>query len=750
MDFLENLNQQQRFAVTHRDGPTLILAGAGSGKTRTITYKIAYLMGEGICRPEQILAVTFTNKAADEMRTRVEQLLRQLPAAPLICTFHSFAVRVLRRHADHLGYGRDFTICDIDDQRTILKVVYEALGLTDRQLPVRLSQAAISRAKNKSWSPEEYRQKSRDSDAGEIFKVYSAYQRYLEQSNAMDFDDLILLAVRLFREHSRVRDDYAGWYRHLLIDEYQDTNPPQYELVRLLLSQHRNITAVGDEDQSIYAFRGADIRNILQFESDFPGALVVKLEQNYRSTQNILDAAIHVVSNNVRRKGKVLWTEKPTGALIEVFPAHDAEAEALYVSHKIYQHLQAGEINLGVLYRTNFQSRQFEEALRRLQISYKVVGGASFYSRKEIKDALAYVRLLQNPDDNVSFLRVIHEPPRGIGRATLERLQEIARATESSLWQALRAGLDENRFSGKIHLALQRFDQLIQECRQFFELPLHLCIEKTLEASGYVRALQAEDTIESQSRILNLRELVSAARESVERGEALQDFLDYAALRSEADDYDEAAPVTLMTLHNAKGLEFPIVFLVGWEEGLFPHTRSVEENDLEEERRLCYVGMTRAQKKLYLTYSRRRRFYGRESNEFNRPSRFLNEIPQHLIEVPSYAEAGDLWRSDLLQAKPWAWNRGEPIQPGAPSRKPLAGKTYNSVASVKGFLEARGRKNARPQAGFRSGARVLHEQYGQGRILQVEKSEDDLKITVQFPGLGIKKMLQSYAKLKLL
>lgn len=746
MDFLRDLNEQQRFAVTRTDGPMLILAGAGSGKTRAITYKIAHLIEQRICGPRQILAVTFTNKAAEEMRSRVERLLSQLPAAPLLCTFHSFAVRILRKHIPLLGYGRDFTICDAEDQRSVLKAVYEELKFEEDRLPLRRSQAMITRAKSRSQGPEEFLQQAYDWESGEVAKIYQAYQRYLERSNAVDFDDLILLAVRLLRERPELRERYSDQYRYLLIDEYQDTNPPQYQLVRQLASLHQNITAVGDEDQAIYGFRGSDIRNILQFESDFPGAVVVKLEQNYRSTQNILDAAISVVRNNVKRKGKVLWTHRPAGAALEVYPAPDAPSEALFTAQRLYQHLQEGETALAVLYRTNFQSRQFEEALRHFQIPYRVVGGQSFYNRKEVKDALSYLRVILNPNDNVSLVRIINQPPRRIGRVTLERLHQVSRQSNISLWAALRQSLEENLFPGRTHLALESFARLVEQCRSFLELPLHLFLEKTLEASGYLQVLEAEDTEEAHSRVMNLRELVSAARESAERGEAVQDFLDYAALRSEADDYEASALVSLMTLHNAKGLEFSTVFLAGCEEGLFPHVRSLEDEDLEEERRLCYVGMTRAQKKLYLSYSRRRRFFGREGSESNTPSRFLSEIPSHLVELSPYSSAEDWIATPSVRlgsapslASPYGQKR---------ARKVFAGTTYDSPESVKAFLESRAGKGPAGRQGLFSGALIVHEKYGHGRVLQVEDSGDDLKVTVQFPGIGIKKMLQRYAKLK--
>ncbi|MGH9342014.1 MAG: ATP-dependent helicase [Acidobacteriota bacterium] len=731
-DYLHQLNEQQFFAVTHADGPMLILAGAGSGKTRTLTYKIAYLIDQGICRPQEILAVTFTNKAADEMRERAERLLSSLTAAPLVCTFHSLAVRILRRYAQLLGYRPDFAICDQDDQKRILKNVYTDLGVSDNELQIRRVQATISAAKNKGWGPDEFLNGSSDFDAQMIHKIFSTYQRYLRQSSALDFDDLLLLSVQLLSEQAEIRQRYSNRYRYLLIDEYQDTNAPQYDLIKNLSCLHQNVSAVGDEDQSIYGFRGADISNILRFESDFPGARVVKLERNYRSTQTILDAATAVVSHNTQRKGKVLWTDKGRGELIDLYTAEDAREEALYVSHKIYQHLQKGESHLAVLYRANFQSRQFEEALRRLQISYRLIGGVSFYHRKEIKDALAYLRVAQNPEDTVSLLRIINEPARRIGRVTLDRLHQRMQEEEISLWKALTQSVQENVFAARTHLVLSSFCQIIEQAQELLELPLHLCLEKVLEISAYRSALQNEDTAQAGDRTQNLEELVSVAREYSEQGQSLQDFLDHAALRSDADDYDESAAVTLMTVHNAKGLEFPVVFLVGCEEGLFPHSRSVAEDDIEEERRLCYVGLTRAQKKLYLTYSRKRRQYGRQSDELNRPSRFLAEIPPDLLQVFAPRPSIQSARAQRVRTP-----------------RPFAGKTHNSPDSVREFLDNLERKKTANNQAFVSGATIVHDQFGRGRILQVQETGDDLKITVQFPGIGIKKMLQRYARLKL-
>ena len=733
MGYLSDLNSEQRKAVCQTEGPVLVLAGAGSGKTRTLTYKIAHLIALDQARPEQILAVTFTNKAAEAMRDRVGNLLRQQASAPLICTFHSFAVRLLRRHAGRLDYGSDFAICDRDDQKRVLKRVYEELQLPEIEMPAARVLAIISWAKNQNWGPETYLQESPHIDAPEIARVFTTYQNQLRRSNAMDFDDLLLMSVELLRESEPLAQRYSRQYRYLLIDEYQDTNPPQYELIRLLSSSHRNVTAVGDEDQSIYGFRGADISNILRFESDFPGAVVVRLEENYRSTQNILDAATGVVTNNKKRKGKVLWTRKSIGEPLALYVADDAFDEARFVAWKIQEHLRGGGDGLAVLYRTNFQSRQIEDSLRRAQISYRLVGATSFYSRKEIKDALAYLRVANNPNDDVSLLRIINTPPRGLGRASMKRLEQVARERSCSYWRAIEDTLGGNAVPGRMHLALERFCESLRAWTQHLSLPLHIGLDKILRASGYTKALQDRDTPENRDRLQNLDELLMVAREYWEKGRPIQDFLDYAALYSESDQYDASAPVTLMTLHNAKGLEFPVVFLTGCEEGLFPHSRSIAEDDLEEERRLCYVGLTRAQERLYLSYCRRRRSFGRETDELNRPSRFLGEIPEHLIAPLStfgYQPTGHF--------------------SARKKTAPFTRQTYDSVESVQKWL-GRGERGGAPGAnGWVSGARIVHGNYGRGQILQVQNLGDDLKVTVRFPGIGIKKMLQSYAKLRLI
>ena len=610
--YLDTLNEQQRLAVCYGNGPMLILAGAGSGKTRAITHRIAYLIDNKVCEPWEILAVTFTNKAANEMKTRLEEILPGLRHYPLLCTFHSFGVRILREYAGKLGYKDNFTICDTDDQKKLLKKVYKDLDLDDELVPVEKCRAIISRARNHGWSPDNLPEHVFSRQSDDISRAFAEYLKQLKDSNCMDFDDLILLPVQLFKEFPKIRQQYNDRYRYLLIDEYQDTNAPQYNLVWLLTRTHQNICAVGDEDQSIYGFRGADISNILRFESDFPGAVTIKLEQNYRSTRRILKAATAVVSNNRDRKDKTMWTDGPEGSPVTVYAAYDAREEAETVAMKIQKFLREGESKVAVLYRTNFQSRQFEEALRRLDISYKLVGGVSFYHRQEIRNSLAYLQFIRDHGNSISLSRIINNPPRGIGKTTQDRVLALAAERGVSMWEAIEEGLKENLFPGRSVKALSAFAEAVARSRPHLELPLHIALEKILKELGYIQHLEQEKTDEAESRLLNINELINVARDYEGSEDSMQEFLDHASLRSEADDIDDNARVTLMTLHNAKGLEFPVVFLAGCEESLFPHSRSIEENTLEEERRLCYVGMTRARKKLIMTYCKLRRFYGND------------------------------------------------------------------------------------------------------------------------------------------
>ncbi len=724
---LSNLNPEQRAAVEATEGPLLILAGAGSGKTRVITSRIAWLIREKGVAPDSILAVTFTNKAASEMGERVDRLLGHSSLArPLLCTFHSFCVRILRRDIDALKVGsegltRSFAIYDENDQLAIVKQIMKRMGLDTKQLTPRAVLGRISWAKSHMVDPQEYYLASKDANSERIAHIYQGYKAELRKCNALDFDDLLLEAVRLLKVSGEVRERYQRRYRYLLVDEYQDTNRPQYELMKLLAGEHQNVCAVGDEDQSIYSWRGADIRNILEFEKDFPNARIVRLEQNYRSTQMILEAAGAVVANNLKRKGKKLWTDRQGGSLIGYYEAPDGENEALFIADRIQAFLRQAETAGGettekahcaVLYRTNAQSRLVEEALRRYNISYTMVGGFSFYERAEIKDLLAYLRLIRNPHDSMALQRVINTPARGIGKTTLETLERLALETGASTWEALGAAIQNRLIPTRALMALESFIQLILDAQAMmdpdfagklsadvaagaesgedadtgfgfgasttdsvspkresedsatigeeqiegFRTPgdaatLPELIRFLLDRTGYIKALETEGSPEAFSRIENLKELANAAHDAEARGETLAEFLDHAALVSDTDQFDPDARVTLMTLHAAKGLEFSLVFLAGLEEGLFPHSRTLNNPDeLEEERRLCYVGMTRAMNSLILTRAHYRRRYGNDAPEMSIPSRFLEEVPSRLIEniggrspawsTPGYASAG--------------------------------------------------------------------------------------------------------------
>jgi DNA helicase-2/ATP-dependent DNA helicase PcrA len=794
MDFLEALNAQQREAVAHTEGPLLILAGAGSGKTRVITHRIAHIITSRRVPPSAILAVTFTNKAAGEMRDRVAALLdgAALDSYPNVSTFHSFCVRLLRRDGDPLaairpGFTRRFSIYDDDDQLGVIKSAYRALGLEERDfLQYRAALSQISHAKNRRVTAEDLYRTAVDREMERLAAVYRAYEEALLTANALDFDDLLLEAVRLLRHDAATREAWNRRLSYVLVDEYQDTNRSQYELMRLLTEAHQNICVVGDEDQSIYSWRGADIRNILDFEHDFPNAMVIRLEQNYRSTQNILAAAGGVVENNKARKGKKLWTEAQAGEKIGVYAGFDGENEALFIADSIERLLGAHpEDHVAVLYRTNFQSRQIEEALRRYGRKYNVVGGFSFYQRAEIRDIIAYLKLATSQSDSASLTRIINTPARGIGRTTIEQVESAAREWHLGLWNAMERVIDSEKLSTRSQSSLANFRNLIRELALVASSePLPHVIKFIIEHTGYRRMLEEDRSPDAESRLGNLQELVNAAAEAAERGDSVVDFLDHAALVAEADAYDQTAPVTLMTVHNAKGLEFPVVFLAGMEHGLFPHSRSINSPEaLEEERRLCYVGMTRARKRLFLTWARYRRRFGGGEQERSIPSSFLKEVPQELVvnlgpqddhgEVELFAE-----RYDVRQSA---------------QRNTFTGKTYNSIANISQFFNERGipfnapkpgstrppeplraappgvRQGAgavlqpppRPATGGsqsplrgaprkapRTGMTVEHPKYGTGTVVRREGEGENAKITVNFPGFGLKKLIEKYAGLK--
>ncbi|HXQ26355.1 MAG TPA: UvrD-helicase domain-containing protein [Candidatus Acidoferrales bacterium] len=731
---LDGLNERQREAVLSTEGPLLVLAGAGTGKTRVITYRVAHLVEQGV-PPGAILAVTFTNKAAGVMKERIQDLLRAAgrdASDVWVSTFHSFCARLLRREGQHLGLPRDFAIYDDDDQTAAVKRALQELGLSTEDYPPRSLRAQISHAKNHGVSPDEMESQAkqmRDRGREDASNVFRAYNEILRKSAALDFDDLLLRAVELLRDHPDVRSAWSARFQYLMVDEFQDTNRAQEELVRLLAGARKNVCVVGDEDQSIYGWRGARAGNLKRFTEDFPGAKIIRLEENYRSTQTILDAAAAVVKNNSDRLGKNLQATLGSGSRLRFFEAPDSVAEAEFICGELSS-LVRGDPNarVAVLYRTGAQSRSFEEVLRRLGIRYRVVGGFSFYERAEVRNALAYVRLLFHPEDNVRLLRVLNVPPRGIGATTVAALEARAKETGKSLWDTIRAG---NISTGKkIAGALNGFRELIEmlqeECS---ELPPAQIIERVLDKTGYLDWIEQQDNLEHTSRAENLRELSNAMAEATEQGQTLEDLLDHAALVSDADEYEEDVPVSLMTLHSAKGLEFDAVFLAGLEEGLLPHGRSLDTAaEIEEERRLFYVGMTRAKQSLAISRAVYRRNYGEDRLRASLPSRFLAEIPADLIEAAagSQSEPGETRRyeSDPEFSDDRAYQR----------RRTPYGRSAPAARASKDPLV---------------GTRVRHSKFGIGTIIGVEGDGEDRRLTVSFQDHGPKKLLERYANLQL-
>jgi len=755
MDFLEKLNPEQREAVLHTTGPLLILAGAGSGKTRVITFRIAYLIGNGLAKADEVLAVTFTNKAAGEMRERVESLLGDDAKGVWLSTFHSLCARLLRREAPHIGLSRDFVIYDSSDQVSVVKQASRELGIDDKLVPPRAALARISQAKNRMEGPEALRGAWNLRDE-QIAKIYEKYLAALKESNALDFDDLLLKTVELFETSVQVRERYARKFRYVMVDEYQDTNRPQYLLIKRLSEIHRNLAVVGDPDQSIYKWRGADLRNILDYETDFGDARIVRLEQNYRSTQIILDAATAVIQQNRNRKDKRLWTERKGGSKIVYFRGSDELEEADFIVRSIKQ-ARSEDIDtmMAVLYRTNAQSRAIEDQLMRESVPYKIIGGVRFYERKEIKDALAYLKLIINPHDDVSLRRVINVPTRGVGKGVMDSLQAIDPdriaadappllaaglaevSSARSLWARLVYAVDEGRLGNRAVSALRVFRDLIaglgQEARTD---SVSIAIGKMLDRSGYLKDLRDENTEEANERTENLMELVSAARDYEARDPeaSLGGFVDRLSLLSEADEESgtKNARVWLMSMHAAKGLEFPFVFIAGMEEGLFPHSRSAEDEDeLEEERRLFYVGMTRAERRLFLTSAARRRVFG--EYQATEPSRFIDEVPAELVDRITPAFTSN-YQTSFAHAH-------YEFRTNPYSRGGRGGR-------VKEETQKYAYENEDQSAtGVRVGMRVKHAQFGVGVVLAVEEHTDDYKITVRFNSVGQKKLLARFAKL---
>ena len=692
MDFLQGLNPQQREAAAHVHGPLLILAGAGSGKTRVITHRMGHLIQSQGVAPQSILAVTFTNKASEEMRSRVAKILGESnpQRLPRVSTFHSFSVRMLRRDGDRLAdirpnFTRTFNIYDDDDQLSLIRSIFKGIGLDETFMKYRAALSRISHAKNSQTTAQDWYKQASDPKMQRLAVVYEQYESRLRQANALDFDDLLNEAVRLLRHDEDLRNTYNRMIQYLMIDEYQDTNRSQYEMMRLLTTSHQNLVVVGDEDQSIYGWRGADIRNILDFENDYHGAKVIRLEQNYRSTQNILEAATAVVENNTQRKGKKLWTDEGKGEKIIIYESLDGENEALYIADAIDKILyQQPKWRVAVLYRTNSQSRQIEEALRRYNRKNIVVGGISFYQRAEVKDILSYLKAASTPDDTISLQRIVNTPARGIGKTTMEQVEKYALEQGISVWKAIRKLIDDRQLGPRAEASLGSFTKMLQELHELVATtPLDVLLATILDRSGYTKMLDAERTPESETRKENLNELLNAAAEATERGETISDFLDHAALVAQADGIDEAAQVSLLTMHNAKGLEFPAVFIAGLEEGLFPHSRSLhDDSQMEEERRLCYVGLTRAEKKLSLSWARYRRKFGGGPSEPTIPSRFLNELPKALVTHLGAGSDKEFAGLDLTV---------ERSEVRETVRKPqYTGKTYNSVDNINQFFAERG------------------------------------------------------------
>jgi DNA helicase-2/ATP-dependent DNA helicase PcrA len=776
---LSALNPQQREAVTHGTGPLLVLAGAGSGKTRVITYRIAYLMGEMNVRPANILAVTFTNKAASEMLHRVDQLVPPTGGyRPWIGTFHSTSLRILRRYADRLGFTKSFAIYDTSDQMTLIRRCMRELNVNDEAFPPRSVLTRISHAKNELIGPVEYEKTNHDFFGARVSEIYRLYQKRLREFDAMDFDDLIGQYVKLLEDHEDVRNELHDRFQHLLIDEYQDTNRAQYVLVKLLAGKQGNIMAVGDEDQSIYRFRGADINNILNFERDFPGARIIKLEQNYRSTGNILDAATGVVSNNIARKGKTLFTSGGKGDPVRLVTTSNDREEAQFVLEKISSLRSKYKLtDFAVLFRTNAQSRPFEEELLRANVPYVVVGGVKFYERAEIKDILCFLRLAIRPHDTPAIERVINVPTRGIGDTTVATLSEQAAAQDVSLWTILEGDLAF--LPTRAAKAVREFREIVHDLQRAATNPIPDLVEYVLVRTGYRRMLQESRDLQDESRMENLEELLNSAREYTEDNPnaALADYLDSLTLMSDIDRAETGKGVTLMTLHSAKGLEYKVVFLVGMEEGILPHSNSQEHNDdLEEERRLCYVGMTRAREMLFCTHAYERRIHGRFREQS--PSPFLKEIPADAIEhmrlgsSTRYASQEPNWREKPLGRSGGGYNSGynnsssrygrpeptrrAPAIASPPSRPAPKQDNANGVLSFfqnapvqfdPNAIQAARQQQQSAAGELKRGQKVRHDQFGVGTILTMEGSGPDAKLTVYFDHVGRKKFVAQYAKL---
>lgn len=763
-NLIEGLNDKQKEAVLATEGPCLVIAGAGSGKTKVLTHKIAYLLSEKNVKPWNILSITFTNKAANEMKQRVEKLVGEASQEMWLGTFHSICVRILRRFIDRIGFDTTFLIFDSTDQRTLVKECIKSIGLDDKLFTDRSVLSEISNGKNDMLEPKAYQVKyNGDFRKEKIGEVYELYQKKLKENNALDFDDIINYTIKILTENPDVLEYYTEKFKYVLVDEYQDTNKAQFMLVSILASKYGNITVVGDNDQGIYSFRGADITNILNFEKDFPGSKIVKLEQNYRCTGNILKAANAVIKNNENKYDKKLWTENEEGKLPCIYKAEDEYDEASYIVKqinilKMEEYLKLSDFV--ILYRMNSQSRAIEDIFRRENIPYKIIGGLKFYERKEIKDIIAYLRLIFNTSDNLSLKRIINEPKRGIGKTSLDNIQDISDKTGKSMYEIIKYA--EQYELNRVKANSMQFVEVIEELRkQVNQIPISELIKLTLNKTGYVKALENENTIEAESRIQNLEEFLTVAIEFEEQmaENTLAEFLESISLTSDIDNMEESEDtVTLMTLHSAKGLEFPVVFLVGMEEGIFPGYKSIGEiKELEEERRLFYVGITRAMQYLYLTCAKRRTIFG--STSYNQMSRFLKEIPKDLLDGyeeidnednNSFKDSNYGWEYGTNYAgkvKTYKFDNVEKI----PEVKEKVGAFQFRTAES--FLNSLNKKASDRQVDitkYKEGQRIYHKKFGEGTINKIEQEGEDYKLDIQFDKVGHKRLMAKFAELEII
>ena len=770
-DILKGLNDKQYEAVVNTEGPCLVIAGAGSGKTKVLTHKIAYLIGEKQVKPWNILAITFTNKAANEMKERIGNLVGDVAVDIWMGTFHSICVRILRRFIDRIGFDSSFIIFDTSDQRTLVKACIKSIGLDDKMFTDRSVLSEISNAKNEMLEPDQYTVRANgDFRKEKIALVYEMYQKRLKENNAIDFDDIINYTIKILMENPDILEYYSDKFHYVLVDEYQDTNKAQFTLVTMLASKNGNITVVGDNDQGIYSFRGADISNILNFERDFPGTKIIKLEQNYRCTGNILKAANAVIKNNEVTYKKELWTENEVGNLPAVYSAKNEYDEGTYIAQQI-EHLRREEYykysDFAILYRMNTQSRAIEEILRRESIPYKIIGGLKFYERKEIKDIISYLRLIQNPSDNLSLKRIINEPKRGIGKTSLDKIEELSINSGVPMYEIIKNA--EQYGLNRVFLNSREFVNAIEELRaKKDDIKISDLIKETLKKSGYTQALENENTIEAENRIENLDEFLTVAIEFEDESadNKLSDFLEGITLSSDIDNMEETEEtVTLMTLHSAKGLEFPVVFLVGMEEGIFPGYKSIgEPKELEEERRLCYVGITRAKEHLFLTCSKQRTIFG--STSCNQVSRFLREIPSDLLD--GYDDAlGERQEnnSNIFGDSKYSWTYGskdngniktykidknEPKVAAASSSTNSNGFMFRTAESFLNNLTKKSSGANVDLSKYKEGVRIYHKKFGEGVISNVEPEGDDLKVDIQFDKVGHKRLMAKFANLEII